>query len=67
MLANMSYSIELSDYKLYMGHIHTLVLTREWIAMLAGQAQKTVTNADTCINLRLQTALFVSYILTYLG
>ena len=58
------YSIE---YKLYTGHIHTLVLTREWIAMLAGQAQKTVTNADTCINLRLQTALFVSYILTYLG
>ena len=26
--------IELSEYKLYMGHIHTLVLTREWIAML---------------------------------
>ena len=28
------YYIELSEYKLYMGHIHTLVLTREWIAML---------------------------------
>ena len=27
--------IELSECKLYMGHIHTLVLTREWIAMLA--------------------------------
>ena len=26
--------IELSEYKLYMGHIHTLVLTREWTAML---------------------------------
>ena len=26
--------IELSEYKLYMGHIHTLVLTRELIAML---------------------------------
>ena len=26
--------IELSEYKLYMGHIHTLVLTRGWIAML---------------------------------
>ena len=26
--------IELSEYKLYMGHIHTLDLTREWIAML---------------------------------
>ena len=26
--------IELSEYKLYMGHIHTLVLTRVWIAML---------------------------------
>ena len=26
--------IELSEYKLYMGHIHTLVSTREWIAML---------------------------------
>ena len=26
--------MELSEYKLYMGHIHTLVLTREWIAML---------------------------------
>ena len=26
--------IELSEHKLYMGHIHTLVLTREWIAML---------------------------------
>ena len=26
--------IELSKYKLYMGHIHTLVLTREWIDML---------------------------------
>ena len=26
--------IELSGYKLYMGHIHTLVLTREWIARL---------------------------------
>ena len=26
--------IELSGYKLYMGHIHTLVLTKEWIAML---------------------------------
>ena len=27
--------IEVSGYKLYMGHIHTLVSTREWIAMLA--------------------------------
>ena len=26
--------IELLEYKLYMGYIHTLVLTREWIAML---------------------------------
>ena len=26
--------IEHSEYKLYMCHIHTLVLTREWIAML---------------------------------
>ena len=30
----MCHYIELSEYKLYMGHIHTLVLTREWIAML---------------------------------
>ena len=26
--------IELSEYQLYIGHIHTLVLTREWIARL---------------------------------
>ena len=31
--------IELSEYKLYMGHIHTLVLTREWIAMLGYRQQ----------------------------
>ena len=31
MLANVSLDPE---YKLYIGHIHTLVLTREWIARL---------------------------------
>ena len=30
----MCHYIKLSEYKLYMGHIYTLVLTREWIAML---------------------------------
>ena len=25
--------VQLSEYKLYMGHIHTLVLTEEWIAI----------------------------------
>ena len=30
----MCHCTELSEYKLYMGHIHTLDLTREWIAML---------------------------------
>ena len=38
------YYIELSEYKLYMGHIHTLVLTREWIAMLAPTLNSTSNN-----------------------
>ena len=39
--------MELSEYKLYMGHIHTLVLTREWIAMLAS----IVTNSDSILKI----------------
>ena len=42
--------IELSEYKLYMGHIHTLVLTREWIAMLYSSLLHT------------NTAIFCQYI-----
>ena len=41
----MCHYIDLSEYKLYMGHIHTLVLTREWIAMLRVHTPQQVQNS----------------------